>query len=405
MDQVARRKRIVRITLLSLLGVGALVFMAALDNVFGPLIFALLLAYILNPVVNWIQRWRVARAPAIGILFLAFYACLAGFFLMTIPALATQVGNLYDATIGERAAATMADLTDFATPDEIREIVPPWQGWVRFHVDEDGDGKYQPGYARKLAAWVQRLKERFGRTAKSETFREGVEALRKRLLGSSTVALDTAVRTLLDAVYTFFGFLTAFVLVPIYLFYFLLGLSSIRDRTFELLPGRHRERIVTVLTRIDEAVSAFFRGRLIIMLIKGLITTVALWICGVPFSLLIGFVTGVGSLIPIAGFMMGMIPGVAIAFLDSGSFGLAGVVATIFVVIEVFENYLLGPWILRDRVGLHPITLIVSVFVGGALFGFVGMLLAVPVGAVVKILFLEFVLPEIQALAAEEPEG
>ncbi|MHC4862074.1 MAG: AI-2E family transporter, partial [Planctomycetota bacterium] len=177
------------------------------------------------------------------------------------------------------------------------------------------------------------------------------------------------------------------------------------DHTIEHLPGRHRDRIVSVVTRIDEAVSAFFRGRLIIMFIKGVLTAVALWIAGVPFALILGVVTGVGSLIPIAGFLMGLIPGVTIAFLDSGSLGLACVVAGIFVGIEIFENYLLGPWILRDRVGLHPILLIVSVFVGGALFGFVGMLLAVPTAAALKILYLEFVLPEIRLLAAEKPEG
>jgi len=104
-----------------------------------------------------------------------------------------------------------------------------------------------------------------------------------------------------------------FILIPIYLFYFLLGLSSIRDRSFALLPGRHRDRIRSILGRIDEAVSAFFRGRLVIMLIKGLITSVALFLLGVPFALVLGVITGVGSLIPIAGFLMGIVPAAVIA--------------------------------------------------------------------------------------------
>jgi predicted PurR-regulated permease PerM len=183
-----------------------------------------------------------------------------------------------------------------------------------------------------------------------------------------------------------------------------MGLSDIRDRTFAMLPGRYRDRIVLILVQIDEAVSAFFRGRLIIMVIKAVVTSVALAIVGLPYALLLGLITGVGSLIPIAGFLMGIIPAVLIALFDSGSVTLALIVAGIFLVIEIVENYWLTPWVLKDRVGLHSVTILVSVFAAGALFGFVGMLLAVPITSIAKILFCEFILPEIRAFAAEKPE-
>ena len=183
-----------------------------------------------------------------------------------------------------------------------------------------------------------------------------------------------------------------------------MGLSSMWERVTENLPGRYRERIVDILQSIDVAVSAFFRGRLIIMVMKGIITAVALIILGVPFALVIGVVTGIGSLIPIAGFLLGFIPAIAITFFDTGSPGTVLIVVAIFFAIEFFENYMLTPWVLQDRVGLHPLTIVVSVFVGGALFGFVGMLLSVPMTSVAKILFQEFVLPEIRSLASELPE-
>ena len=99
--------------------------------------------------------------------------------------------------------------------------------------------------------------------------------------------------------------------------------------------------------------------------------------------------------------MLALVTGVAGFIVEAGIL----LLAAIFLVIELFENYVLTPWILKDRVGLHPITILVSVFVAGALFGFVGMLLSVPIASVAKILYTEFVLPEIKALAADTPAG
>jgi predicted PurR-regulated permease PerM len=394
MDRAAS-KRLLRMLGLTLLGVAIVLFMASLDEIFAPLLLALLLAYILNPVVNQIQKMRIPRAPAIGVLFLLIYGFFVGFLFLTVPTFIQEMKGLY---VGCRG--------DLANPEgiEAEESVPldpPWKGVVQSYVDLNGNGRYDPGYVRVVAVWLADLKHRIQRE-RPGALEQGLDALQRRMFELGTGVFDTALTAVRDVVLSVLGFLTVFILIPIYLFYFLMGLSGMRDRVFENLPGLYRSRIIRILTEIDEAVSAFFRGRLIIMLIKGILIAIGLMILGVPFALVIGLVTAVASLIPIAGFLMGMVPGVAIALLDAQSVGLAALVLALFVVVEVLENYFLTPWILKERVHLHPITLVVSVFVGEELFGFVGMLLAIPMTSVLKILFKEFVFPQIHALAEEK---
>ena len=396
----AKRNRVIRILVLTLLGIGVLAFVVALDEIFAPLLFSLLLAYILNPLVNWIQRFRIARAPAIGLLFLIFYGLLVLTVVLTVPAFYGQLRELYVASVGDEGfeeGDVNVDASDLSVVD------PPWDGRIARYRDVNGNGRFDPGYLRKAGVWLEGVFDRL-HEKQPEALERAMEAARARLLSVGTGAVDSAVGAVSGIVYSVIGFLTFFVLIPIYLFYFLMGLSAMWERVTEYLPGRHRERVVEIMRKIDVAVSAFFRGRLLIMVLKGLITAVALVILGIPFALVIGVVTGVGSLIPIAGFLLGFIPAVAIAFFDTGSPGTVLLVVVIFLAIEFFENYMLTPWMLKDRVGLHPMTIVVSVFVGGALFGFVGMLLSVPMTSVAKILFLEFVLPEIRTLAAESPE-
>jgi len=419
----ASRRKIIRYVIIGLFVAASLWLVIALDNVFGPLLLALLVAYILNPVVNWIMKvTKLPRGAAIGVIFILFYASLVGFVALTIPTLIAQVGDLYQAAVGERTYAAEdvrdADLAEGKSNAPSMKYVPKdaaqrrrisveeqADGRVVFFHDRNWNGTWDPGYVRALMDWLTKLRKRFSDSPDLRHYPLGAERVQQYLAENGEKAVVTTVNVVGQAVYTLVGILTAFVLIPIYLFYFLMGLTSIRDRTFELFPGRFRDRIIGILTRMDEATSAFFKGRLIIMVIKGALAAAALAIVGLPYALFLGVVTGIGSLIPVVGSVIGLLPAVAIALLDSGSPGLAITVAVIFVVIEIFENYALTPWILKDRVGLHPVTILVSVFVAGALFGFVGMLLSVPIASVAKILYTEFVLPEIRALAAEKPPG
>ncbi|MEN8152238.1 MAG: AI-2E family transporter, partial [Planctomycetota bacterium] len=348
--------------------------------------------------------------------FVFFYAALIGFIALTVPTLIAQVGDMYQALVGEKTyeapedpvvaegpeGAMRADSGVESTEPDLTSEKQPDGSVVWFH-DRNGNEVYDPGYLKLLVNWMTQMRSKFSDNPDLRHYPIGAEQVQNYISETGEKAVKSSIAAVSSAVYDVFGFLTAFVLIPIYLFYFLMGLTSLRDRVFEHLPGQYRDRVVSILGRIDEATSAFFKGRLLIMVIKGAIIAVVLAIVGLPYALLLGVVTGVGSLIPLVGAVIGLIPAVAIALLDTQSIHLAILTAAVFIVVELFENYALTPWILKDRVGLHPITILVSVFVAGALFGFVGMLLSVPIGSAAKILYKEFVLPEIKALAADKP--
>ncbi|MFC1705979.1 AI-2E family transporter [Planctomycetota bacterium] len=204
----------------------------------------------------------------------------------------------------------------------------------------------------------------------------------------------------------FGGLLTAFsylVLVPIYAFFLLHGFPGLVSKVEELLPGRNRDRIVPIVRKIDRACAAFFRGRLLIALCKGLLTWLGLWLVGVDFALFIGFVAGALSIIPFLGPVIGF---ALSAFFSYSPVGWGTTIVgtlIIFCIVEVLEA-IANPFVLGLEVGLHPMTIIICLFAFGELFGLFGLLLAIPMGAIAKILTQEFVLPELRTLAAEPPE-
>ncbi len=193
------------------------------------------------------------------------------------------------------------------------------------------------------------------------------------------------------------------VLIPIYTFFLLRGMNGIRERFCEHLPGRYRERMLSVLGKIHIAASGFFQGRLIVCGCVVALTAIGLMVCGVRFSVLIGLVVGIGSLIPFVGVIIGLVPACALAYFDHGWLNLVGVVL-VFIIVQGLEGFLLTPLIIGRKAELHPLAIIISVFVGGELLGLFGILLAVPLACAVKILGQEFVLPQLKALAKEEPE-
>ena len=246
---------------------------------------------------------------------------------------------------------------------------------------------------------------------------EGTEGERRldRLFGEVEQNLQGIFKTIADvvgnvltgAVATFRGLFLLFsyaILVPVYVFFLLLSIDRVQKSVADHLPGIYRDRILDVARKIDASVSAFFRGRLLICLAKGLFIGLGLWICGIKFALPIGIVAGAGSLIPFLGGILATVPSVIIALLDYPDpwVRIAGIAAVV-AFSEILEGFVLTPLILSKETGLHPLTLILSLFIAGEVFGFFGLLLAVPIASIGKILFIEFVLPEIRSLARETP--
>jgi len=231
-----------------------------------------------------------------------------------------------------------------------------------------------------------------------------VEAARPHLDKIAVKALSffrTAVERVAASIGEVIGTLVQVVLVFIYTFFFLLGLHPFYGRVRAYLPGRYRDEIVRIVGRLDSAYSNFFRGRVIVALCSGVLTSVGLWIVGIPFWLLIGMTVGVLGIIPFVGVLLGLIPAVILGFLTGGWGTVIGVLI-VFALVQLIEP-ILTPLVLSHGLKLHPVTILIGLLVGGKLFGMFGAVISVPLVSTAKILSEEFLLPPLRELAEEEP--
>lgn len=273
-------------------------------------------------------------------------------------------------------------------------------------------GRWRPtsrfaGIVRRVPGYLEDIKEQLEGRLPTSVERKELEKLADQVQ-SASASLASAGASIWQWVHeSLFGGIARIVLylvlVPVYTFFLLRGYDDIVRQVRGLLPGLHRDRIESIMGRIDRAVAAFFRGRLLVAILKGGITAIGLAIFGVDFALTIGLVAGILSLVPAVGPIVGMGLAVICGYGPDGEWGHRIVGSgVVFVVAEAVEA-VLNPVLLGREVGLHPVTLLVSLFLFGDLFGLFGVLLAVPLAAIVKILGAEFILPELRLLAAEQP--
>lgn len=175
-------------------------------------------------------------------------------------------------------------------------------------------------------------------------------------------------------------------LVPVVTFYLLLDWDVLLRRIRDLLP-RDVEPTVTALAReCDEVLAAFLRGQLLVMISLALVYAIGLGLVGLKLALIIGMVAGLGSIIPYFGFVIGIVAATIAAIIQFGDFQSVLLVWAVFAVGQGIEGWILQPYFVGNRIGLHPVAVIFAIMAGGQLFGFVGMLLALPVAAVILVL-------------------
>jgi len=355
--QGARRRKVLLGLTIALFAL--LLILYWLRAVFGPLLLSLGLAYVLDPLVRKGQALGLSRTFAVSTVFVLF---------LVVGGLSTWflVRQAIDLVGAAAAKGGILDVFAKNLVKLIEETLPN----VRFA-------------------------ERFADQLKEVKF-EAVKSIAETALGL-VKQFGKGLQGLIDII-------SIFVLLPIYLFYLMLDLPRILDWSRVHLPGRHRRRIVSVAQRIHQGLAAFLRGRLLIAVLKGLVTAVGLTFCGLPYSFLVGMIAGLLSIFPFVGAALGLVVAVILTFakFSPEPVGhLIGVVS-VFIGAEVVEGYVLTPWILGDKLDMHPVTVVVSLVAWGSIFGLFGILVAIPLTIVVKILFQEFLLPPIEMLASEE---
>jgi predicted PurR-regulated permease PerM len=323
--------------LIAIVVTGFLFYMLA--PVLTPFIAAALLAYIGDPLADRLQRLRFPRTLAVVTVFLLTFILLGLLLLLVGPLISQQVSALF---------ATLPSIIS-----QIEQVwLPSLAEFLDFEISEGvGFGAFLAEYKDMAGSWVGKILSSVSST------------------GSMLAA----------AVMSLF-------LVPILTFYLLRDWDYLMVHLGALVPASQRETVFELAQETDEVLGAFLRGQLLVMFALAVIYSLGLTLVGLEFAIAIGVVAGLVSFVPYLGFVFGIgIASLTVVLEPNPLWQLLGVFVT-FTVAQLIEGSVLTPKLVGDRIGLHPVMVIFAIAAGGQLFGFFGILLALPAAAVLSVI-------------------
>lgn len=331
--------------LAGLLCIGAIILVYFSVTIFLPVFIALILTYILNPLVVMLVKRGVKRAVAI----------IAVFCFLVLLAMLT--GFLFFSSLKAEFSTVQINLPEYA--GRLYGYIP---GEVKTYLDIETPAKaYQ-----HLNAALEEL-----RGISFNLFKETFAVITRAF--SSTLAFILAV--------------LGYFITPIYLYYFLSDLPEMKSGMLDLVPERHRDGLRERVGEVNEVLSAFIGGQLSVCAILAVLYSIGLYIIGIDLAVLIGTLAGALFIIPYFGTILGIIFSMTMALLKFHDFLHPLLCLGWFALVQAAEGGIITPKIVGDKVGLHPIITILALLIGGQLFGIFGMLLAVPVTAVLNVFF------------------
>ncbi|MEM1243565.1 MAG: AI-2E family transporter [Pseudomonadota bacterium] len=311
-----------------------------LSSVLTPFVIAAFLAYVMNPLVKKLILFYVPRTVAVIVVFVAVLLLVGLLCFLLIPLLEKQIVLFINQ-------------------------IPVYLNWIQAKV-------------------LPLLDKYFG-------ISQGIDAnnIKRILMQHWQQAGNIAtlvIKTITQSTFSIIQFVIYLVLIPVVAFYLLRDWHNVWRGVRDLLP-RSIEPTVTRLTfQCNEVIGAFFRGQLIVMIALGVFYSIVLSLLGLQLALLLGFVIGLISVVPYLGFTIGLLVTLLVAYLQFGDWLHIIYVLLIFGFGNILEGMILTPWLVGDKIGLHPVAVIFAVLAGGELFGFLGVLLALPVAAVIMVL-------------------
>jgi predicted PurR-regulated permease PerM len=305
--------------------------------IWSPVVFAIAIVYVLNPLVNRLENRHVHRLIGSCLSYLIMIAVLTAIGFLVVPIIRTQAIALAEEVpvIVDQIAEATQDLAD------------------RFDVTIE-----MPGFDT-ISDWFSQTENQ------------------QRLTDVASGVFDVAA-TVVEAI-------LLFLLAPVLAFYMLVDAPSTRKIARSLVPEDLRDEAVHVAGLLSRALGGFVRGQLLVALIVGILTSFALWIIGLPLWLIIGAITGLLNMVPFIGPTSGAVLAVSVS-LVLGDWKMAFWAAVAMVIVQQIDNHMISPVILRATVKVHPVVIILALLVGGSLAGLLGVLVAVPVAAVTKII-------------------
>lgn len=322
------------------IGILLVALFVLLGPVLAPFVAAAMIGYVLNPGVDWLTARRIPRTSAVMLIIIATFILIIALLLIVVPILRSEIPLLQ-----QRLPSLL---------DKIDAILDPWLAQLGMKVQLDSAGVKQM-LAEKLAAGSAEL---------------GPAFLSSLKVGGMAVM----------------GWIATIVLVPVVLFYLLLDWHAMLARLALMVPRRWISVVTSMAVEVDSLLAQYLRGQLLVMLVLATYYSVALAVAGFDVALPVGLLTGLLVFIPYIGFGIGLLLAVVAAILQFD--GLQGLIAIaiIYGCGQVIEGFYLTPRLVGERIGLHPLAVIFALLAFGQLFGFVGILLALPASAVLSVI-------------------
>lgn len=324
-----------------------LFFVYSFKSIFLPVLMAFFLAYLINPLVSLLNKFKINRTLSISVMIVLTFVFISVFMLILIPELINQIKKMTESipAISHQLSILLKDLFNYFG--------------VEFEVS-----KYTESFLHSIKEYLPELLTTIGK-----------------------VLLETFTKTK-----GLLGFVLNLIMIPLFLFYFLRDFKLIIEKIKSFIPNNKKNNFEKKLKEIDEIFKAYFIGQLTVVLFYTIVYLIGLSITGIDLAFVISIIGGLLAIIPYFGAVMGLLIALSMAVLNIPQLGIWGVFGVLitFGVSHLVDIIIITPKIMSSKIGLSPIMVILSLFVGGGIFGIFGMLFAIPVVAVLKIYINEF---------------
>ena len=304
-------------------------------EIFRPVFIALLLTYIANPLVNFLEERHISRTVAIALIYILAITVIIVVLLFLAPELVRSTKDL-------------------------SQTIPI----------------YFERYRKIFYEFVIKYRRSDLPVKIKELLDRNISNMEKTLVDSMQVGVG--------AITGAFSFFIDLILGAVISFYILKDMTLLKKATVSLIPRKARDWVFALVRDMDVVLSGFIRGQLLVAVILSIITAVGLAILRVRYALLLGVIAGMLDVIPYFGPILAMIPAVIIAFIDRPISAIW--VTLLYFLIQQLEGAVISPRIVGSRVGLHPVIIILAAMAGGKFFGLIGMLLSIPIAGIIKVL-------------------
>lgn len=329
------------IIILILSGIIALFYInrVKLSRILTPFFVALIIAYLLHPLVIRMEHKKIKRGIAIILLYVFFIIAIASIIIFVFPSIVQNTKELINT---------------------IPVIASEYKDYFNNFI-----------FTIKSSTWPEEVKDTIMREVSA-----GTETLQR-------IAVDTLKRALsltFDYIFKLFDILLSMIIA----YYYLKDAEFLKESFLTLTPRRWRNFLIGAGREINLILASFIQGQLLTALIVGILESIGLLIIHAKYPIVLGLVGGIFNIIPYFGPLLGAIPAVAVALIESPVKALW--TTLVFVIVQQIDNSFISPKIIEGRLGLHPVTTILAVLVGGEFMGILGMLIAVPIAAIIKVI-------------------